>query len=1079
MKSNSVIRRTTTLLLVSIGLLGVTQTALAAAGKVLFVSGSVSLERNGTRTLKVGDPLDLGDTVVTGEQSRAQILMADGARIALRASSRFRIDELALPSNVQQPGMAVAVASAGKSVGTLLKGGFSTRDGAVGKSNPSGYEMRTPVGTLGIRGTYYTAVLCRGDCTDAPGQPAGQPIADGLYLAIDEGAITFNGRGLNLTLTAPAVEFIPLETGDPQQLANPPAFLRNDAAGPLAAAGRPLVIASVSAPPTEISDRREPGDAGGPGTAAGPIRNIKSASSGAASDTPGDTADKSAADVAPDRSIVATTPLGRPVDLLDPQLVPDPQVSVATAVPQAGAPSFAASSTQLSTTRIVNAMGSVVQFDAPVAPGVAAATGTYASGTAALVDNGSNGASGLRWGRWSTGVASVIAPGGNNTLTLGNASLHWITGPNFELVPMLPVSGTTNFVLAGGTSPTDTLGHIGSLNTGVLSADFTAQQVSTIFSLDINGYNWLASGTAPIIGSSVRFGGPLSSVVIDGRIAGAGEISGFFSAGAATPDQINGVGLSYALADLTQQLGFVSGVAAFVPGTGQTPQPVTVSRDVAFSVGDLGNQLPATSAASNTLAQLAVDGSGNLTSFFAPVPAFGSGTLALSTSTNANVGADAATGLSWGRWQGGNASLNVPPGPAGSIDLSTQALHWIAGSSYGAVPVLPQIGTASYVLIGNTDPTDTLGNIGTLGAASLSADFTARTVDTALSLTMAGHNWYATGAGTFAANSALITGDLTQVSVDNLLSGSGSYAGFFTVPRIGAGTAPGAGLSYSMNVTPAGLGQVSGVLAFAAGNGNPVPAPQLGARDIGWLIPFEGYGDSRVETKPETEYTLGATFDLTGLQAPNNQDSQSTFTLGTSVVAESNADPITMLRWGRWSTGSASELNVDGTLTALDLSQRSLHWVEGSDSVAPPVLPTTGFATFTLAGGTAPTDRVGNVGTLNSATLTADFLYQQVSTSLDITINGGTWTATGQGPIGAQAGVANHQFAGAITGGSISALGGMAPTGSFSGFFTNPGGAPGSLPTGAGMTYSLNDAQGTYLNDGAFSVDGVAVFRQP
>jgi hypothetical protein len=122
---------------------------------------------------------------------------------------------------------------------------------------------------------------------------------------------------------------------------------------------------------------------------------------------------------------------------------------------------------------------------------------------------------------------------------------------------------------------------------------------------------------------------------------------------------------------------------------------------------------------------------------------------------------------------------------------------------------------------------------------------------------------------------------------------------------------------------------------------------------------------------------------------------------------------------------------------------------------------------------------VGNVGTLNSASLTADFTSQQVSTALDITINGANWTATGQGPIGAQAGLANHQFSGVINGGSISSLSGLPPTGNFSGFFTNPGGAPGSVPAGAGLSYTLHDVQGIYLNDGAFSVDGVAVFRKP
>ncbi len=50
------------------------------------------------------------------------------------------------------------------------------------------------------------------------------------------------------------------------------------------------------------------------------------------------------------------------------------------------------------------------------------------------------------------------------------------------------------------------------------------------------------------------------------------------------------------------------------------------------------------------------------------------------------------------------------------------------GNEFGAPPTLPQSGTATYTLVGYTDPTDTLGNTGVLGAASLSADFPNRVV---------------------------------------------------------------------------------------------------------------------------------------------------------------------------------------------------------------------------------------------------------------------------------------------------------------------------------------------------------------
>ena len=58
------------------------------AGKLLFVAGSVTLERTPPVALKAGDLIETGTIIVTGEKSRAQILMNDGARVALRASSR-------------------------------------------------------------------------------------------------------------------------------------------------------------------------------------------------------------------------------------------------------------------------------------------------------------------------------------------------------------------------------------------------------------------------------------------------------------------------------------------------------------------------------------------------------------------------------------------------------------------------------------------------------------------------------------------------------------------------------------------------------------------------------------------------------------------------------------------------------------------------------------------------------------------------------------------------------------------------------------------------------------------------------
>ncbi len=53
---------------------------------------------------------------------------------------------------------------------------------------------------------------------------------------------------------------------------------------------------------------------------------------------------------------------------------------------------------------------------------------------------------------------------------------------------------------------------------------------------------------------------------------------------------------------------------------------------------------------------------------------------------------------------------------------------------------LPLTGLATYDLIGSTSPTDSLGNVGTLNSASLAANFSVRTVDLGVNLTIAGQN---------------------------------------------------------------------------------------------------------------------------------------------------------------------------------------------------------------------------------------------------------------------------------------------------------------------------------------------------
>ena len=325
-------------------------------------------------------------------------------------------------------------------------------------------------------------------------------------------------------------------------------------------------------------------------------------------------------------------------------------------------------------------------------------------------------------------------------------------------------------------------------------------------SLDINGLNWLASGTGAITAGTVRFGGAFNSVLIDGRVPGHRLVQRvLLLLIRQLRRRSTASGLSYRSSTALNQLGTVSGVAAFVPGTGQAPIPPVVSRDVAYAVGTFDGPVSAALRQPTPLRRSPLDANGDLTAFFVPLARGATGSLQIGTATIANTGADAATGIRWGRWQAGVVDIVVPP-VTGQSDISGEALHWLAGTGFGAAPALPQTGTAAYTLVGNTDPTDTLANVGTLGAASFSADFTNRTVASALSLTMGGLNWYASGTRHVHARQPLFTGTYGTVSVENLVTGNGNFSGFFTVPRLGGGTIAGAGLAYNLTTNPDDLG---------------------------------------------------------------------------------------------------------------------------------------------------------------------------------------------------------------------------------------------------------------------------------
>ena len=123
------------------------------AGTVKFSNGTAMvIYPDGNRvSLSPGMTVSQSDTIRTGESGMAQIRFTDGAYVSIQKNTIFKIEEY---SYEKQADEAAEAPSSNRGFFSLLQGGFRTITGFLGVKN---YRVRTPVATIGIRGTAYFA----------------------------------------------------------------------------------------------------------------------------------------------------------------------------------------------------------------------------------------------------------------------------------------------------------------------------------------------------------------------------------------------------------------------------------------------------------------------------------------------------------------------------------------------------------------------------------------------------------------------------------------------------------------------------------------------------------------------------------------------------------------------------------------------------------------------------------------------------------------------------------------------------------------------------------------------------------
>lgn len=127
-------------------------------GKVVWVKGTLTatMPNKEVRTLQKDSVIYLRDTLETNDNSQAQIVFTDNTLMTLDKNTKFVVENYDYDPKKSKK-------SVGQSVMSLVKGGFRTITGVIAKKNHDDYTVKTPVATIGVRGTDYAVHLEKDD----------------------------------------------------------------------------------------------------------------------------------------------------------------------------------------------------------------------------------------------------------------------------------------------------------------------------------------------------------------------------------------------------------------------------------------------------------------------------------------------------------------------------------------------------------------------------------------------------------------------------------------------------------------------------------------------------------------------------------------------------------------------------------------------------------------------------------------------------------------------------------------------------------------------------------------------------
>jgi hypothetical protein len=180
-------------------------------GTVAESTGSVMavVQKKVSRKLAAGNPVYLGDKVITGEDGLVRLQMIDAAILDLRCFSIMVIEEYALNTTSR------------RSILNLLQGSLKKVTGQIGKMTEDVYELKTPVASIGVRGTEYALRVFQ-----AKGCGGTVDTDDGLYLEVIKGLVDVHNEAGKEVFAKGETAYVSLPKTAPQKKDIKPGVLK-------------------------------------------------------------------------------------------------------------------------------------------------------------------------------------------------------------------------------------------------------------------------------------------------------------------------------------------------------------------------------------------------------------------------------------------------------------------------------------------------------------------------------------------------------------------------------------------------------------------------------------------------------------------------------------------------------------------------------------------------------------------------------------------------------------------------------------------------------------------------------------